>query len=196
MAAQPWGPHWALPHGWSSQRLPKTSRSSFSISRTKQPQSTKLSLEGVSKSKGIWISLWAPQHIKSLMLCKKLVYSSGTELPCAKAVWNNKLERNSLYCETPDIFDIYIFWPQISALHPFSQALSLAGAQHTVALMCRARQLPKHGGTERPGASEHANLPASRHHQEQQPAGTGSMELCSFTAIQGCFIHFFISIPP
>lgn len=133
------------------------------------------------------------------MLCKKLVCSSGTELPQvqrAKAVWNNKLERNSLYCETWGILNIYICWPQISALHPFSQALPLAGAEHTVALVCRARQLPKHGGTERPGASEHTNLSASRHHQEQQPGGTGSTESCSFTLIQGCFIYFFISIPP
>lgn len=57
----------------------------FSISRTIWPQNTKLSLEGVSKSKGIWISLWAPQHVKSLMLCKKLVCSSGTELPQGSA---------------------------------------------------------------------------------------------------------------
>lgn len=176
---QPWVPHWALPHGCSSQHLPKTSTPSFSISGTIWPQNTKLSLEGVSKSKGIWISLWAPQHIKPLMLCKKLLCSSGAGLPQvrrAEAVWNNKLERNSLCCKTLDIFNIYICWPQISALHPFSQALSLAGAEHTVALMC-------------------TNLPASRHHQQQQPGGTGSMEPCSFTVIQGCFIHFSISIP-
>lgn len=147
LSSAPWLPH--------SQHLPKTSRSSFSISRTIQPQNTELSLEGVSKSKGIWVSLWAPQHIKSLMLCKKLVCSSGTELPqvqSTKAFWNNKLERNSLYCKTSDILNIYICWPQISALHPFSQALAVAGAEHTVALTCRARQLPKHRETQSTGA--------------------------------------------
>lgn len=103
------------------------------------------------------------------MLCKKLVCSSGMELPQvqrAKFVWNNKLERNSLCCETSDIFNIYICWPQIFALHPFSQALSLAGAQHPVALMCRARQLPKHGETR----SIRAHKPSS----QQAPPGAAT----------------------
>lgn len=47
--------------------------------RTLSPQNTKRGLEGVSKYTGILISLRAIQSIKSLMLCKKLVSSSGRQ---------------------------------------------------------------------------------------------------------------------
>lgn len=63
----------------SSQHLLKTSQVRFSVSRTISPQNTKCSLEGVREYLGTWISLWATQHIKSLMLCKKRVCSSGKQ---------------------------------------------------------------------------------------------------------------------
>lgn len=184
---QPWVPHWALPHGCSSQHLPKTSTPSFSISGTIWPQNTKLSLEGVSKSKGIWISLWAPQHIKPLMLCKKLLCSSGTGLPQvrrAEAVWNKKLERNSL-CSKPWISSIFTSAGPKSLLCTLFPRPCPWQELSTQWHWCAGQ-----------GSCQSTNLPASRHHQQQQPGGTGSVELCSSTVIQGCFIHFSISIPP
>lgn len=205
----------------SSQNLPKTSEVSFSISRTILPQNTKCSLEGVSKYMGIWISLWATQHIKSLMLCKKPVCSSGMQkhpqVQDPNVVLNNKLKCNSLHCETLDILKIYIRWPPLSAPRPFLQALSLrqqcpagaacVGAEHAVALMYTATQLPKHSSMKKHVASEHINISASRQHQEQKPGGVemGSTKLYSlvlpWAAIQEALDvssrnHFFISILP
>lgn len=86
----------------SSRDLPESSSISFSIPRMLLPQNTKRGLEGVSKYMRILISLWAIQHIKSLMLCKKLVCSSGRQNPPqvqdSNAVLHNELTRNSLHC--------------------------------------------------------------------------------------------------
>lgn len=93
----PWMPDWPLLHRSSrscSQCIPKSSQVSFSISRTILPQNTKGSLEGVSECMGIWVSLWATQHIKSLTPREKLVCSSGTQklqqVQDPNAILNNK----------------------------------------------------------------------------------------------------------
>lgn len=71
--------------------------------RTLSPQNTKWGLEGVSKYTGILISVWAIQNIKSLMLCKKLVSSSGRQNPTqvqdSNGILHSKLTCNSLHCK-------------------------------------------------------------------------------------------------
>lgn len=119
--------------------------------------------------------------------------------------------------EPRSLRDLHLLAPVLRSTPLFLQALSLqqqcpagaagVGAEHAVALMYTARQLPKHSSMKKRVASEHANISASRQHQEQQP-GAAEMEstkVCSVglpcTAIQeardvSSRNHFFISILP
>lgn len=148
----PWMPDWPLLHSSSrscSQRIPKSSQVSFSISRTILPQNTKGSLEGVSECMGIWVSLWATQHIKSLTPCEKLVCSSGTQklqqVQDPNAVLNNKQQfalRDLRYFK-----DSHLLAP-FSAPYPILQAFflrqwCLPGAEH---------QRPQQRGCQSPAA--------------------------------------------